>query len=121
MKLAAEAAWLADLKKAGDIRVIEVTDQIRVADYFVLVTASSRPQAKAIYNEIHMSLKARGEEHRPVEGAELGWWVLLDYGAVVVHIMQTDAREYYELDRLYGECPEIDWRSIREDSAAETA
>ena len=99
---------------------MEVSEQIRIADYFVLVTATSRPQAKAIYNEIHMTLKARGEEHQPVEGAELGWWVLLDYGSVVVHIMQEDARDYYELDRLYGECPEMDWQAIRADSA-ETA
>jgi ribosome-associated protein len=119
--LAIEAAHLADQKKATDIRVVEVTEQFGIADFFVMVTANSRPQAKAIYNEIHMSLKERGMQHRPVEGAELGWWVLLDYGAVVVHIMQTEAREYYELDRLYADSPEVDWQSARTDSSAETA
>ena len=121
--MAIEAAHLADSKKATDIRVVEVTEQFGIADYFVMVTANSRPQSKAIYNEIHMSLKERGMQHRPVEGAELGWWVLLDYGAVVVHIMQSEAREYYELDRLYSDSPEVDWQSAArtDSSSAETA
>jgi ribosome-associated protein len=83
-----------------------------VADYFVLVSALSRPQVKAIYNEIHVRLKASGETHSRAEGHELGWWVLMDYGDVVVHVMQPEAREYYDLDGLYGEAPEVDWKHV---------
>lgn len=66
---------------------------------------------RAIYNELHVRLKGAGEVHRRAEGLELGWWVLLDYGDVAVHVMQPEARRYYGLDQLYGDCPELDWRS----------
>lgn len=112
-ELAAAAAHLADLKKGEDIRVLDVAEQIKVADYFVLVTATSRPHVKAVYNEIHVRLKAAGERHTRVEGLELAWWVLLDYGDVVVHVQQSEARDYYGLDELYGECAELDWRAVK--------
>jgi len=110
--LAALAAQLADAKKGTDIRVYDVSEHIRVVDYFVLASGLSRPHVKAIHDEIHIRLKAMGEKHSPAEGAELGWWVLLDYSDVVVHVLQPEAREYYALDQLYGECPEIDWKKI---------
>jgi ribosome-associated protein len=78
----------------------------------VLVTGSSRPQVKAIHDEIHIRLKALGERHSRVEGTDLGWWILLDYSDVVVHVLQPEAREYYALDQLYGECPELDWQKV---------
>jgi len=111
-ELAAAAATLADEKKGTDIRVYDVGEQIKVADYFVVVTATSRPHVKALYNELHVRLKAAGEHHSRAEGAEAGWWVLLDYVDVVVHILQDEAREYYGLDTLYEECEQLDWRSV---------
>ena len=86
--------------------------QTRVADFIVLATGLSRPQVKAIYNEIHVCLKAAGETHGRAEGDDLGWWVLMDYGDVVVHIMQPEAREYYDLDGLFGEATEVEWRAV---------
>ena len=87
-------------------------EQLKVADYFVLVTGKNRPHVRAIYDELHVRLKAAGERHRPVEGADLGWWVVLDYGDVVVHVFQDEARSFYDLERLYSECPTVDWESI---------
>lgn len=113
-QLAAAAAFLADEKKAEDIHIFDVDEQFKVADYCVVVSGNSRPHVKAIYDELHVRLKAAGEQHRPVEGSELGWWILLDYGSVIVHILQPDAREYYDLENLYGECAELDWRPITE-------
>ena len=78
----------------------------------MIVTAGSRPQVKAIYNELHVRLKAAGERHAKAEGLELGWWVLLDYVDVVVHVLQPEAREYYGLDTLYSECPQLDWQAV---------
>jgi ribosome-associated protein len=103
---------LADRKKGVDIRVYDVSQHIKVADYFVLISGLSRPHVKAIYQEIHVQLKQLGEKHTRAEGAELGWWVLLDYVDVVVHILQPEARSYYELDQLYSECPELDLSTI---------
>ena len=110
--IAAAAAYLADRKKGVDIRVYDVSQHIKVADYFVLISGLSRPHVKAIQDEIHVQLKALGETHARAEGAELGWWVLLDYVDVVVHILQPEARAYYELDQLYSECPELDLKDI---------
>lgn len=67
---------------------------------------------KAIYQDIHVQLKAQGFQHGRAEGGDLGWWVLLDYGSVVVHIMQPEARTYYDIEALYGDAPEVDWESI---------
>ncbi len=111
-ELAAAAAWIADQKKGQDIRIFEVTEQIQVADYFVFVTGTSRPHVKGLYEEIHARLKALGEAHSKAEGMQDAWWVLIDYLDVVVHLLQPEAREYYDLDRLYGECPELDWRAV---------
>lgn len=85
-------------------------EHIKVADYFVLCTGTSRPHVRAIQAEIHARMKAAGRHHIRVEGDETGWWVLLDFGDVVVHILQPEAREHYRLDELYEDCPELAWR-----------
>ncbi len=95
-----------------DIRVYEVGEYLQVGDYFVVVTGTSRPHVKAIHQELHVRLKKMGALHGEPEGADMAWWVVLDYGTVVVHALQPEAREYYDLDRLYSECPELDWREV---------
>jgi ribosome-associated protein len=110
--IAAIAAQISDRRKGVDIKVYDVAEHIKVADYFVLISGLSRPHVKALYDEIHVRLKALGERHARAEGADLGWWVLLDYVDVVVHILQPEAREYYALDSLYRDCPELDWKSV---------
>jgi ribosome-associated protein len=111
LELAAAAARLADQKKGAEIRVLQPEDNT-VSDYVVLITGHSRPQVRAIFNEIHVRLKTLGETHGRAEGVDLGWWVLMDYGTVVVHILQPEAREYYDLDGLYGDAQEIDWKAV---------
>ena len=76
------------------------------------MTCANRNHARALYNELHVRLKSVGEQHRPVEGEDLGWWVVLDYGDVIVHLMQAEARAYYDLEHLYLDCPELDWSSV---------
>ncbi|MEO6708800.1 MAG: ribosome silencing factor, partial [Planctomycetota bacterium] len=109
-EIATAAAWLADQKKGLDIRVLDVREHIKVADYFVIVTGTSRPHIRAIQQEIHVRLKAAGVTHGREEGGDLGWWVLMDYGDVIVHVMQPEAREYYDLDGLYQDATELKWR-----------
>lgn len=89
-----------------------MNEQLKVADYFVVVTGLNRPHVKAMHQELHVRLKAAGETYRKAEGADVCWWLVLDYGDVVVHLLQPEAREYYDLDRLYGECEQLDWRSV---------
>ena len=92
--------------------MLDVSAQTNAADYFVLVNGLSRPQIKALAQEIQMRLKAAGVRRGRAEGYELSWWVLLDFGDVVVHVMQPEAREYYDLDGLYGDSREIAWREV---------
>ncbi len=87
-------------------------EHIKVADYFVIVTGTSRPHVKALYDELHVRLKAAGETHARAEGADLGWWIVIDYGDVVVHLVQPEARQFYNLDNLYKECPELEWSAV---------
>ena len=53
-----------------------------------------------------------GQRHHPVEGHELHWWVVLDFEDVVVHVLQPEARAYYDLDRLYSDCPRLAWEAV---------
>jgi ribosome-associated protein len=92
--------------------VYDVSDYLRIADYFVLVTGMNRAHVKALYQELHVRLKAAGETYAKAEGADACWWILMDYVDVVVHILQPEAREYYGLDGLYQECPQLDWQSV---------
>ena len=110
LDIATAAAALADQKKGLEIRVLDVREHIKVADYFVIVSGTSRPHVRAIQQEIHVRLKLAGVHHGREEGGDLGWWVLMDYGDVIVHVMQPEAREYYDLDGLYRDAPEVPWR-----------
>ena len=87
----------------------------------MVVTGLNRPHVKAIHQELHVRLKAAGELHRRAEGADAFWWVLLDYGDVVVHILQEEAREFYDLDQLYHDCPKIDWEAVELPELPETS
>ena len=110
--IAAAAAFLAEQKKGTDVRVFDVSEHLKVADFFVLITGHSRPHVKAIYEEIHSQLKLLGEKHNKSEGTDLGWWILVDYVDVVIHVLQPEAREYYDLDGLYADCKQLDLRGI---------
>lgn len=111
-QLAALAAHIAESKKGVDVKVYDVEEHIKIASYFVLVTGLSRPHVRAITSEIHARLKELGETRPRPEGADLGWWVLLDYVDVVIHVLQPEAREYYGLDQLYAQCPILDVGSV---------
>ena len=74
-----------------------------LADYFVLCNAESTPQFRAILEEVEIQAKAAGGRRLHVEGEASSGWVLLDYGAVVVHIFDPELRAYYKLEELWKE------------------
>ncbi len=113
LELSAIAARLAEQKKGEAIAVLDVRTETNVADYFVVVTGTSRPHVRALFEELHVQFKLLGVQHGPVEGLDLGWWVLLDFGDVVVHLMQPEAREYYDIDGLMAHAPRVDWGAIQ--------
>ena len=102
--LAAEAA---DGKKAGDLLVLDLTGLTGIADYFVICSAGSTTQMGAIADGIGHALAGEGIRPSHLEGGAEATWLLMDYGDVVVHIFDEQARAYYSLDRLWGDAPRI--------------
>jgi ribosome-associated protein len=108
--LAMVAARAADTKGAHDVVVLEVGDVLVVADEFVIASASNDRLVKAIVDDVER-LVAEAGFSRPlrVEGVDDRHWVLIDYGDVVVHVFLDETREYYELERLWGDVPRLEW------------
>lgn len=95
-------------KKAEDTVVYEISKVSDVADYFVICTAGSQPQIRAILDEIEVTLGKIGVRPLQIEGAAASQWVLIDYEDVIVHIFRKEAREFYNLDGLWGDSPVLD-------------
>ena len=97
-----------DSKKARDITVLK-TDKVSVlAEYFVICTAGSPAQIKSLSDETGKRLSELDEAPRRVEGYRAGGWVLMDYHTVIVHVFTRDARQFYNLDKLWSEAEEVD-------------
>ncbi|MEN3304906.1 MAG: ribosome-associated protein [Micromonosporaceae bacterium] len=109
VELALSAAQAAADKKAQDIMLIDVADQIVITDVFLVASAPNERQVQAIVDAIEERLLALPEKARPArrEGERAGRWVLLDYVDIVVHVQHTEEREFYALDRLWKDCPTI--------------
>lgn len=86
-----------------DIVMLDIHDISLLADYFIICTARVERQARAIQEELTQHLKAQGMRPLGVEGAAAGGWIVLDYGAVIVHIFTPFEREYYQLEALWSE------------------
>lgn len=86
-----------------DIVMLDIRDISLLADYFIICTARVERQAQAIQEELTQHLKAQGMNPLGVEGAAAGGWIVLDYGAVIVHIFTPAEREYYQLEALWNE------------------
>ena len=109
VELALAAAQAAADKKADDIVIIDVADQLVITDVFVVASAPNERQVQAIVDAIEERLLALPEKAKPVrrEGERAGRWVLLDYVDLVVHVQHSEEREFYSLDRLWKDCPTI--------------
>jgi len=105
-QLAAAVAAYADDKKASAIVELDLRGVIDYTDFFVVCSGSSDRQVKAIHDAIHLGVKTDlGALPARVEGLTRGQWVLMDYLDVVVHIFTPEVREFYALERLWGEVP----------------
>jgi len=90
-------------KKGVDLQVIDVEQVTTIADFLVLATGASGRQVKAIASEIREHVKSQGGKIVSDAGLDEGWWVCLDLGDVVVHLMQDDARQYYDLESFWAD------------------
>ena len=94
-------------KKAQDIVVLDVSDQLAITDCFVIASAPNERQVQAVVDEVEEKLRQRGSKPTRREGAREGRWVLLDFVDVVVHVQHSDERGFYGLDRLWKDCPRV--------------
>ena len=112
LQLARVAALAAEDKIAQDVMAIDVSDQLALTDVFVIASAGNERQVGAIVDEIEDRLRDAGVKPIRREGAREGRWVLIDFGDIVVHVQHADEREFYQLERLWKDCPEIDLASV---------
>lgn len=110
--MALEIAKALDSKKGEDIQVLKTADLTTLADYFVLCTATSTTQIKALSDACEKAMKDLGEAPHHVEGHRGGTWVLMDFSAVVVHIFNDEARAFYDLERLWKDAEQVDLSDV---------
>ncbi len=99
--LAEAIADVLDSKKGHDIKVVHVADKTVIAEYFVICTGNSSTQVKALAGEVEYKMEQRGVVPYGVEGRDNNSWLIVDYSHVIVHVFSREAREFYNLDKLY--------------------
>ncbi len=100
------AAHAAESKKATNVRVLDLRGISTFTDYFVICSGANTRQIQTIADEVEAQLKKHGEHPLGIEGYDKADWVLADYGDFIVHVFSQQAREFYDLERL--------WRNARE-------
>ena len=109
---AVAAAAAADEGKAVDTVILDVGDVLAVTDLFVITHGNNPRHVRALTEGVEEALKlAGGPSPLRTEGTDDRQWVLLDYGSFVVHVFDAERRALYQLERLWGDCATIDWRS----------
>ena len=111
-ELAEIAVKALDSKKGKEIRLIRIDKITTLAEYFVICTGTSNTQINALCDAVEKDLTEKGEEPLHREGYRGGTWVLLDYGCVVVHIFNDEARKFYSLEHLWADGEEVDLSAI---------
>lgn len=101
-----------DSKKGEDIKVLKTEELTTLADYFVLCTASSSTQVKAMSDACEEAIEKNGEQAHHIEGHRGGTWLLMDFSSVVVHVFTDEARKFYDLERLWADAQEIDLSEV---------
>ncbi len=109
LELVKDIVHILDQKKGMNIQAIKVRDLTIVADYFVIAGATSTTHVKSLADEVEYQIK-KDDEISParVEGYGSASWVLIDYGEVIVHIFNPEAREFYKLERLWADGEPVD-------------
>lgn len=101
------AADAADSKKAKDVVILDIQELSAIADYFIICSAKSRTQVQAIADEVRDKLEERGLTCKGMEGKDDAKWILVDFGDVVAHVFMEEEREFFGLERLWGDAPRL--------------
>jgi ribosome-associated protein len=102
------AAFAAGERKAKEVRILDIRSISSVTDYFVMCSGTSGTHVRAIADSVEKELAQKGVALHHMEGYQNGKWILLDYGDLVVHVMQEEERSFYNLERLWGDAIEVE-------------
>ncbi|SFJ10230.1 ribosome-associated protein [Thermoflavimicrobium dichotomicum] len=107
VEIAQVAATAAEEKKAQDVTILDIRGLSVFADYFVICHGNSQTQVQAIVKAIKDKVQEKGILIRGIEGLRDARWVLMDLGDVVVHVFHKDERDFYDLERLWGDAQQV--------------
>ncbi len=107
LEIAFHCAQGAEDKKASDIVILDMREVSSMSDYFVICAGGSDRQTRAISDEIQRRLQKKGIDCSHAEGEKEGNWIVLDFFDVMVHIFSHEVREFYQLERLWGDAQKI--------------
>ena len=111
-EMAVGLAKALDSKKGLNIKVLKTQELTTLADYFVLCTATSTTQVKAMSDACEEAMEQQGETVHHIEGHRDGAWLLMDFSCVIVHVFTDEARKFYDLERLWADAQEVDMSEI---------
>jgi ribosome-associated protein len=109
LERACRCARLAAENNARNVLVLDMRGLTPLYDFFILASGISRRQIHTIVEEIDASMTRDGEIRLGIEGYESSRWVVQDYGDIVVHVFDPEARQYYALEDLWADAPHVDW------------
>lgn len=112
LEVAKEAAKAINSKKGLDIKVIKIEDISVLADYMVIATGTSSTHVKSLADEVEYKLDKAGITVSHIEGYRSNSWILLDYVDVIVNVFSDEAREFYDLERLWRDGEDVDISEI---------
>ena len=107
-----KAVQVLDDKKAVDIQALDILKISTLGDYFVIASGNSTTHVKALVDELDKAFADEGIEARNIEGKQSATWVLMDYLDVVIHVFSHETRDFYQLERLWGDAPNLDVAKI---------
>ena len=108
-ELAEKISVILDDKKARSVKIIETNKQTIIADYFVIATGTSSTHIRSLAGEVEFQLKEKSNtEPSRVSGLDSADWIILDYDSVLAHIFNSEARDYYKLEKLWGDGESVD-------------
>lgn len=109
---ACQAARIAEDYRSRDVLVLDLTVITPVVDYFVIATGTSGRQMRAVADEISRVFKEDGDTRLGIEGYDNdSSWILLDFGDIVIHLQDAEARALYDLDHLWADAGRVDWQA----------
>lgn len=112
IEIAKTLVHVLDMKKGRDIKLLRVSDKTIIADYFVICGGTSNTNIKALAGEAEYKLGLCGVTPIHLDGYSEGEWIVVDFGCVMVHIMNRDNRDFYKLEKLWSEAESIDISDI---------